>query len=426
MGYDIIDESQPLPAEPPTTCHQASTAFVHPTGYDEVEPIETTRSRVRSIFSGSSNHSGRSRASDKGQKPFIEGTHLGGGPASTKGSDLHSEANLHVSIGVGLAPAKSPVPRSGGFATAAGVNQRLTQELSEQRRAFTLESDEVKSIRAILETTLEESKKHSGNVDALKLQLNSITEAKNMSQDEVKFMINDRDERIVLHKHDETQAEARYIKLKAESAQETLSALQSQAQDGHASVQELEVHAQRRANEAFDAFAALAGQQVSLLAQMASNKEEIMQEVLKEWESNLDLFEKRIDELTYALQEARDQNTVLQQGVGSHEHEHGDVMYQFSLSEARVHQLQDVIGRRDIVFAALYQAERKNAQELTTLRAVLATREAVLPLSGGSASTLPVMQQSLEVKPPFVIGGGFASAPPLPKFTAKSRLAQTL
>ena len=75
-----------------------------------------------------------------------------------------------------------------------------------------------------------------------------------MSQDEVKYMINDRDERIALHKHDETQAEARYIQLKAESAQEILSALQSQAQDGHASVQELEVHAQRRANEAFDAF----------------------------------------------------------------------------------------------------------------------------------------------------------------------------
>ena len=137
------------------------------------------------------------------------------------------------------------------------------------------------------------------------------------------------------------------------------------------------------------------------------------------------MFEKRIDELTNVLQEARDQNTVLQQGVGSHDHEQGDVMYQFSLSEARVHQLQDVIGRRDIDFAALYQAERRNAQELTILRAVLATRDAVLPLSGGSASTLPVLQQTREVKPPFVISGGFASAPPLPKFTAKSGLAQT-
>ena len=142
MGYDIIVESQPLPAEAPTTYHQASAVFVNPMGYDEVEPIETTRSRVRSIFSGSSNHSGRSRASDKGQKPFIEGTHLGGGPASTKGSDLHSDANLHGSIGVGLAPAKSPVPRSGGFATAAGANQRLNQELSEQTRAFTLECED--------------------------------------------------------------------------------------------------------------------------------------------------------------------------------------------------------------------------------------------------------------------------------------------
>ena len=67
-------------------------------------------------------------------------------------------------------------------------------------------------------------------------------------------MINDRDERVALHKHDETQAEARCIKLKAECAQETLSALQAQAQDGHASVQELEVNAQRRADEAFNAF----------------------------------------------------------------------------------------------------------------------------------------------------------------------------
>ena len=57
-----------------------------------------------------------------------------------------------------------------------------------------------------------------------------------MSQDEVKFMVNDGHERL------------------AESAQETLSALQAQAQDGHASVQELEVNAQRRADEAFNAF----------------------------------------------------------------------------------------------------------------------------------------------------------------------------
>jgi hypothetical protein len=56
MGYDIIDVSQPITsAEAPTTYHQASAAFVNPMGYDEVESIETTRSRVRSIFSGSSN-----------------------------------------------------------------------------------------------------------------------------------------------------------------------------------------------------------------------------------------------------------------------------------------------------------------------------------------------------------------------------------
>ena len=68
MGYDTIEESQPITsAEAPTTYLQASAAFLNPMGYDEVEPIETTRSRVRSIFSGSSNRSGRSRTSDKGQ-----------------------------------------------------------------------------------------------------------------------------------------------------------------------------------------------------------------------------------------------------------------------------------------------------------------------------------------------------------------------
>ena len=84
---------------------------------------------------------------------------------------------------MGSAPAKSPVPRSGGFATAAGVNQRLTQELSEQTRAFNLEYDEVKSIRVILGSTLEESKKHSDDIVALKLQLSSIIEANNMSME---------------------------------------------------------------------------------------------------------------------------------------------------------------------------------------------------------------------------------------------------
>jgi hypothetical protein len=44
--------------------------------------------------------------------------------------------------------------------------------------------------------------------------------------------------------------------MKAEGAQETLSALQAQASDGYASVQELEVNAQRRADDAFEAFKA--------------------------------------------------------------------------------------------------------------------------------------------------------------------------
>ena len=138
MGYDIIDETQPLQAEAPMTDHQASAAFVNPMGYDDMEPIETTRSQVRSIFSGSSGHSGRSRASDKGQKPFIQSTPLGGGSASAKGSALHRDENHDDTVGVGLAPACSPVPRSGGFATAAGVNQRVTQ-VSEQQRAYVQE-----------------------------------------------------------------------------------------------------------------------------------------------------------------------------------------------------------------------------------------------------------------------------------------------
>ena len=139
MGYDIIDETQPLQAEAPMTYHQASAAFVNSMGYDDMEPIETTRSQVRSIFSGSSGHSGRSRASDRGQKPFIQSTPLGGGSASAKGSALHPDKNHDESVGVGLAPASSSVPRSGGFATAAGVNQHLTQEVSEQRRTYVQE-----------------------------------------------------------------------------------------------------------------------------------------------------------------------------------------------------------------------------------------------------------------------------------------------
>ena len=97
-------------------------------------------------------------------------------------------------------------------------------------------------------------------------------------------------------------------------------------------------------------------------------------------------------------------------------------MYPYSLSEARVHELQDMLGRRDIEFAALYQAERRNAQEIIVLKAELAARDAAPLISGGPASMQPVLQQTREVKPP--IGGGLALAPPLPKSTVKPGLAQ--
>jgi hypothetical protein len=79
-GYNFSDEPQPLPSGAPTTYHQASGACVNPMGYDEVDP-ETVRSKVRSIFSSSSSHhSGQSRISEKGQKPFIQSTPPPWGP----------------------------------------------------------------------------------------------------------------------------------------------------------------------------------------------------------------------------------------------------------------------------------------------------------------------------------------------------------
>ena len=60
-----------------------------------------------------------------------------------------------------------------------------------------------------------------------------------------------------------------------------------------------------------------------------------------------------------------------------------------------------------------------------TLRASLATHDAVPSLSGGPAPTSPILQQTRDVKPPIIQSGGYASAPPLPKFSAKAGLAQT-
>jgi hypothetical protein len=114
----------------------------------------------------------------------------------------------------------------------------------------------LKSIRVTLASTQEETKIYHNEVAALKMQMDSISGANNLAQEEFRQMIIDRDEQKELYTHELTKAEQRYIKMKAEGAQETLSALQAQASDGHASVQELEVNAQRRADEAFEAFKA--------------------------------------------------------------------------------------------------------------------------------------------------------------------------
>jgi hypothetical protein len=198
MGYDSIDESQPPRAidphtgyfisveSPPTTAadsmtyNQASASFVNPMGYDEVEAALTARSQVRSIFSGGSNHSGRSRPSDKGQKPHIMSTPLRGGHASTKGTDPSQDQ----SVGEGHASAPASVPRSGGFASAAGVNQRLSQELFESQRAYRTECEEFASIRDALASALVETRTYREEVGAFKMQMNSISEANNQAQEE--------------------------------------------------------------------------------------------------------------------------------------------------------------------------------------------------------------------------------------------------
>jgi hypothetical protein len=132
----------------------------------------------------------------------------------------------------------------------------LSQELFESQRAYRTECEEFASIRDALASALVETRTYREEVGAFKMQMNSISEANNQAQEEFRLMVIDRDVREVFHKSEATQAEARYIKLKAESAQETLSALQAQASDGHASVQELEMNAQRRADDAFNAFKA--------------------------------------------------------------------------------------------------------------------------------------------------------------------------
>ena len=91
----------------------------------------------------------------------------------------------------------------------------------------------INSIRAVLGSTLEESKKHE-DVNSIRVTLGSTLEE---SEEHWKRAA--------------IQAEAWYIKVKAEGAQETLGALRAQASDDHASVQELEMDVQHRAKEAF-------------------------------------------------------------------------------------------------------------------------------------------------------------------------------
>jgi hypothetical protein len=165
-------------------------AYGYTMGYDESEPLATNGSQVDSIFSSSSNHSGRSRFSDKGQKPHIESTPLRGGLASTKGPDL----NLDESVGGGPASATARVLRSGGLASAAGVNGRLSQENSEQQRAYTTKCNELKSVRDTLASTLVETEVHHDMVVALELQIDSISEASNLAQEEIRLMVIGRNE----------------------------------------------------------------------------------------------------------------------------------------------------------------------------------------------------------------------------------------
>ena len=140
----------------------------------------------------------------------VESSHFGGASASAQGKNINPGSIHHGSMRVEPAPVKVSVPRDGGFAAAAGVNQRLTQELSEQTRAFNLEYDEVHSIRVTLGSTLEESKKHedvnsirvtlgstleeskehSDEVVALELQINSISEASNSAQEDIRLTVN--------------------------------------------------------------------------------------------------------------------------------------------------------------------------------------------------------------------------------------------
>ena len=91
----------------------------------------------------------------------------------------------------------------------------------------------INSIRAVLGSTLEESKKHE-DVNSIRVTFGSTLEE---SEEHWKRAA--------------IQAEAWYIKVKAEGAQETLGALRAQASDDHAPIQELEMDVQDRAKEAF-------------------------------------------------------------------------------------------------------------------------------------------------------------------------------
>ena len=95
-----------------------------------------------------------------------------------------------------------------------------------------------------------------------------------------------------------------------------------------------------------------------------------------------------------------------QQDTDSNDKNQGETLYQFSLSEARVHQLQNMIGQSDIEIAALYKLERKQAQEIHVLRTEQqAAREAHPSIGGGLASAQPLQQQQAHEALPSKSGG---------------------
>jgi hypothetical protein len=313
----------------------------------------------------------------------------------------------------------------------------------------------------MVRSSKEESQVYHNQVAALRVQMNSISGANNLAQEEFRQMTNERDQAQAVFADQLRTAEQSLIRMKAEGAQETLSALQAQASDGYASVQELEVNAQRRADEAFKAFKddvqreattiihdglvfheqiaadakeyslqpsdeanefwaearaaehseqragaqltqaraqsqqrlmdkdswiqahrqlsqdaqvkdralreeasrALAEQQVLFRGELHSAQEDIMQEVRTEWEISKSGYDSKINELTLALSSAQaEQNAFEQIAAAGGKQEQ---MYMYSLSQSRVHELQNIVGLRDIELAELQRLERRALRKTT-------------------------------------------------------------